>query len=511
MTEIVRQADRENFFSAARRPLPNRSRRFFIFAVTLLIAFGSIVRIRQYLAKTSFWRDEAFVVLNVRQLTARQLIGKLNWDQAAPPFFLWALKGMRSVAGENELSLRLVSVVCSLGALVVYAIVAVRSLPMPAAFLSIGLLCFGRRLIEYSAQVKQYSGDVLVSALILLIGVSQTDLPPQRRLARTAIFSAIAIWFSHTTAIVFGGVSLLLTLKSFRRGRMATLWALMWNALFALSLAMLYFVSIRKQHTPFLYDYWRDSLADWRHPGSIPMWLWRQGYDFLQTPYRWAGSLFAILLLLSLPWMIWRRRSETLTASLATLALLIVAAMADQYPLDGGRLTLFAMPQLFLLCGAGAALIWETLPVRWRPVWWLLPVALLGSGVALGAERLIHPQFQSHIRPAVAYVKVHRQPGEALVLAGVPSKTGSNHSGLNGRDLEALCYWPDPPPPVYLSLSSPDQIRQRSFWVLAAFGPDNLKDLQPVLARFRSVAVEQDDFIVKQGGCAYLFERAEKN
>jgi hypothetical protein len=110
----------------------------------------------------------------------------------------------------------------------------------------------------------------------------------------------------------------------------------------------------------------------------------------------------------------------------------------------------------------------------------------------------------------VAYVKAHRKPGEALVLAGVRSNVGLD-SAVKGRDLEALCYWPDPPPPLYISLSSPDQIAQRRFWVLAAFGPDNLKDLAPVLARFRAIAIERDHFIVTQGGCAYLFERATPN
>jgi hypothetical protein len=478
-------------------------------ATWVLLVFGTLVRVRQYAARTSFWRDEAFVVLNVRHLSIWQLMGKLKWDQAAPPLFLWALRGMRQVAGESELSLRLVALVCAVAGLIVFADLARRLLPAQAAFFAIGLLVLGRRLIEFSAEVKQYSGDVLVSALIVWAAIVRAGDSPARRLARVAIVAAIAVWFSHTAAIVFAGVGLVLTVRCLREGRRAALWAVLCDVLFLASFATLYIVSIRKQHTSFLYDYWATSFPPWHRPAGVPLWLAGKSFQFLQTPYRWAGSVFALLLVLSVAWAAARKRWESWALCAAPLAMLLLASMVKQYPFDGGgRLTLFLMPQLFLLCGAGAAFLLDVLPTGMRPLWWALPAALLGTGIAGGLSRLARPVYHSHIRPAVEYVKTHRRPGEAIVLVGEPFDSQPLESAFNGRHPEALCYWPDPPGPLYVELSSVRDITQKRFWVLAAFGPGDLKRFDPVLERFRAIAVERDRFIVAQGGGAFLFERA---
>ena len=46
-------------------------------AFIILFCLGVAGRARQYFARTSFWGDEAFVVMNVRLLTPLQLAGKL--------------------------------------------------------------------------------------------------------------------------------------------------------------------------------------------------------------------------------------------------------------------------------------------------------------------------------------------------------------------------------------------------------------------------------------------------
>ncbi|HZK80019.1 MAG TPA: hypothetical protein VFC46_03110, partial [Humisphaera sp.] len=83
--------------------------RFVKIAAVVLICLGAIFRLRQYLACTSFWGDEAFVVMNVRLHSPVQLLGKLNWDQAAPPLFLWTLKAISTVFGQGEYAMRSVS------------------------------------------------------------------------------------------------------------------------------------------------------------------------------------------------------------------------------------------------------------------------------------------------------------------------------------------------------------------------------------------------------------------
>ncbi|HZK80821.1 MAG TPA: hypothetical protein VFC46_07135, partial [Humisphaera sp.] len=390
-----------------------------------------------------------------------------------------------------------------------------RLLPGPAAVFSLCLFCLSRRLVEYAAEVKQYGGDATVAALLLLVALGRANLPAPRRLMHAAIFAAIAVWFSHPVSIVFGGVSAVLTISCLRMGRRATLIALASNALFTASFVALYLVSIRWQHTDYLFKYWRSAFPDWHNPLHVPGWIGHKLFEFLQTPYRWAGWVFVILILFATVRAIRRREVERWAACAATIALAIIAACARQYPFNGERLTLFLMPPLFLLVGAGAAEVWNILPREWRIAWWALPAAIFGTGFVQGIGRVVHPMYASNIRPAVRYVQDHRQPGEALLLTG--ERIGDMiQRPFDDRHQEALCYWPDPPAPLYTDMASLDEVRERRFWVLMTFDPGERKKsaagtdpkaLQSFLRDFRAIATEKDRFLDERGGAAYLFER----
>ncbi|HWE01087.1 MAG TPA: hypothetical protein VG326_01665 [Tepidisphaeraceae bacterium] len=490
-------------------------RRFLKIASIALVLIGALLRLRQYLARTSFWGDEAFIVRNIRLHSPMQLLGKLNWDQAAPPLFLWALKGISSVAGQGEYAMRSVSLTCSLLGLAVFAVLARRLLPGPAALFSVCLFCLARRLVEYAAEVKQYGGDATVAALLLLIALGWDGFSAQRRLMWAAAFSAIMVWFSHPVSIVFGGVSAALSISCLRSGRRATFIAFASNALFAASFIALYLASIRWQHTDYLFRYWRSAFPDWRHPSHFPGWLASRFYNFLQTPYRWAAPVFAAMIVLAAVRAIRRREIERWSACAAPIALAVVAACLRQYPFNGERLTLFLMPPLFLLVGAGAAEAWDILPKNLRVAWWAIPASLFATGLVQGIGRLIHPLYASNIRPAVRYVQAHRLAGDALLLTG--ERIGDfKQRPFNDRHQEALCYWPDPPPPLYTDIASLDEVHERRFWVLMTFDPVEQKKigagvdpraLQPFLADFRAIAVQKDCFLDERGGAAYLFER----
>ncbi|MDB5303525.1 MAG: hypothetical protein JWM97_1074 [Phycisphaerales bacterium] len=480
--------------------------RFLKIAAIILLCLGAAARLRQYQARASYWADEAFVLLNLRQLSPLQLVGKLNWDQAAPPLFLWALKGEMRLAGEGEYAMRFLPLAGSLLGIVIFGVLARRLLPGPAALFAFGLFALSRKLVEYSAELKQYGCDATVSALLMLIALGRPDWPPLKRLALTALFASVAVWFSHPVSVVFGGVGLVLTLSCWKRSRREALLAIACVAMFIASFAVLFFVSIRRQHTNFLYDFWQTAFPDWHHPAGVPAWLGRQAFEFLQTPYRWAATVFMLLLGAAVIWASRRREGERWMACGAPIAMAVVAALLRQYPFDGGRLTLFLMPPLFLLVGAGAALLWEVLPGNLRLFWWALPLALFGSAISWGGSRFVHPDYRSHIRPAVDYVKAHRRPGEALALTGT-SPGDHPQMAFNGRHLEALCYWPDPPEPLYMTIAGPEAIRERRFWVLTTFNPNNPRSLDAFLRQFRAVAAERERYVDVHGGAALLFER----
>src|ERR1700736_2625255 len=78
----------------------------------LVVLAGTGCRVAQFLANPSYWHDEALVVLNVMHKTAPQLLGRLDYAQAAPPLFLIAERGMLLAFGPNEYALRSISLAC---------------------------------------------------------------------------------------------------------------------------------------------------------------------------------------------------------------------------------------------------------------------------------------------------------------------------------------------------------------------------------------------------------------
>ena len=76
-------------------------------------------------------------------------------------------------------------------------------------------------LIDYAAQVKQYSCDVCVGLLlgwmaIRIIAATSTSGQKMRWMALT-LSGAIGIWFSHPAIFVLGGIGLTLLFASVQK------------------------------------------------------------------------------------------------------------------------------------------------------------------------------------------------------------------------------------------------------------------------------------------------------
>ncbi len=483
------------------------SRHRWILIGVLIVLAGGVCRVRQFAARQSFWNDEAFIVLNVINRPARQLLGRLEYDQAAPPVFLWIERMMAVRFGASEYALRAQALICGIVGLSLFAVIAFRVLPPAAALCGIAFMAFCDKLVQYCVEVKQYSGDMMVATLLVLIALRSTaNQSPSRRLLKTAIVASLLLWFSHTTAIIFGGISAVLLVSTLRlESRRDLLRWLAGNVLFAASLGALYFLSIRRQHTDFLYTFWAPDFPDLHRPLS---WLIVHVYKLFDFPYPFAGGWVLCLSTAGAFWLYRRGKFEVAGFCLAPIALTAVAAFARQYPLNGSRLTLFLIPSILLLSAAGIGFVLDVLPqnVKWLGV--AAAVPLLAMGLGEQSYRLARPRYRSHIRPAIEYVQSHRQPGDAVYNAGTGDLPSRNGSGA--RHLEILCYWPHPDPPFYMEWEPAESIPHRRFWLVFAFRPGQGDRLTKALIKdAQQVAIERDRFITPHGGAAFLFEKKD--
>ena len=69
-------------------------------------------------------------------------------------------------------------------------------------------------MLDHAAEFKQYSGDVLVSVVLLVLAVGCERWVWWRRLLAVSVATAGLMWFSETAVFVFAGVSLAMLLET---------------------------------------------------------------------------------------------------------------------------------------------------------------------------------------------------------------------------------------------------------------------------------------------------------
>ncbi|HXE53355.1 MAG TPA: glycosyltransferase family 39 protein [Tepidisphaeraceae bacterium] len=470
------------------------------------IGLGAGLRLRQYLARASFFSDEASLILNFRTHTAAELMRHLDYRQAAPPVFLWVGRAMYLHFGPSEYALRLLPLLGGIAALVLFGLLAWKVLPPAPAVFAVACFATCENLINFCGELKQYSTDVFAAVLLLAaFFLWSRTRTPARRLLQLALITSALIWLSHPSIIIFAALAIILLWASLRRGRWAFLAAAVACLPVAISFGVLYLVSIRHLHDPFLFQFWSGGFPDWSRPIAFPLWLLQQTYELVNTPYLGLGALFIVLTAVATIAAYRRKQPELLVAGLGPLALTAIAACAHQYPYNGSRLTLFLFPGLFLMVASGAAALRNGLPRPWCRFWWVATLPVLGMGLAQGGYHAIHPHYLSHIRPVVQYVRERLQPGEAIYLLGEP---GPPRGPLlaPGFHNEFLAYWPDPPAVVHTHLESVQDIHERRFWIVLAYRPHVTRTVQ-LFDRVREVADSVGKpFIVKEGAAACLFE-----
>ena len=84
-----------------------RTERAFVW--TLWSAFllaGISFRLIQFFAARSLWLDESMLALNVASRSLGDLLRPLDYNQVAPPLYLWLARISILAAGTNEMALR---------------------------------------------------------------------------------------------------------------------------------------------------------------------------------------------------------------------------------------------------------------------------------------------------------------------------------------------------------------------------------------------------------------------
>jgi hypothetical protein len=373
-----------------------------------LLALGAALRLRPYAACPSYWYDEAYLLLNVRDASFLGLLGPLRDDQAAPPLFLWALRGLYLLAGGSEWCMRLPALAAAAAGLFAMVPLARRAVGRRAAVWAVAFCALAHHAAAHAAEVKPYALDFLLTQLVLLAALRCR--PAGRGRAALAVLAVLGPWASYPSVFVLGGAGLALWARALRRPR-RLLFPAVWSALFGASVFVLWLTAARFQANAGLRAFWAGSFLDLSSPDAAVAWV---GRCLVEVGNYGTREMGGPLLLLALAGAASLRRAPRRVLLLAGPLLLALAASALRvYPL-GGRLLFFLTPCVWLLAARGAGALVRRAPARCRGWAAALPAVLL-LPAALWASRLlvvVTPRCQ--FREAFAHVAARRGPNDVL-------------------------------------------------------------------------------------------------
>jgi hypothetical protein len=337
----------------------------------IMVATGVFLRILEYSDGRELYRDEMDLRANLVGLAFFDFHTPLVQWQLAPPGFLAVERLMILLPLHFRFAARLVPFICSIASMFLMRSVARRYVTGAAVPIAVGLFALTDWMLYYSVELKQYSSDVALTLMALLLAdgaMRSLQGPPLAKSRRDffglAAFGAIGVWFSHPLALVLAGVGtyLILNAVSRRDWRRALAFAAM-SLTWALNFAGCYLISQRiVSKDDFLDRWWAFAFLPFppRSLADLEKIFWQSinvvnSPSGIVTPLGVLPSAFigAGLFLLG-AWSLGRRWKGGLFLLVSPILFALAASMLHRYPFHG-RLLLFLIPSVHLLVAQGAA------------------------------------------------------------------------------------------------------------------------------------------------------------
>ncbi|HKS40656.1 MAG TPA: hypothetical protein VJX74_08555 [Blastocatellia bacterium] len=340
-------------------------------------AFAVIVAgAMRYVAQPSFWLDEAFVAVSLREPSPQIIFAQLEYGQYFPRLYLACIAAIRELFGYHIWPLRLLPFLCFVIATVFWArLLEKRSRHLATLALFGAALLVGTSFwLDQAIQLKQYTFDVLLALIPFLISdefFKETIVDGKRKTLLIAL--ALGCLLSYTYPFAIGARVLGWYLHRGRREG----WHVKTSAVIMLAVAMtLGLITVWLTDHRFNFNdraaylaYWNDCILSSCFEQGVGLaarlitkFLW--GWHGRQPPVT-AGMV--ILQILGIYWVIkrWKARDKTEDASwgsrsMGSIILLfgvILASGLVDYPICGGRTVLFTQIHTQILALEGALFI----------------------------------------------------------------------------------------------------------------------------------------------------------
>ncbi len=374
-------------------------------SITILV-YGALLRLLVYFQNRSLFIDEANLARNYIEKTLLALWQPLSYEQYAPPIFSSIQKICWWVFGNQEFSLRLFPLVSGLLALFLFYKLCRYFLPLKIAVYPLALFAVSETFIRYSTEIKQYSTDMMLTLVLLLLAL---HIAPSKLLGKTktgywllwAIVGAVAVWFSMPSIFVLAAIGAYYGLSFIQQKNSKALLPLVFTgAIWLISFGLYYFQILaadigsdylQKAHEGNFLPFPPLSMADLKTTQNILHQIIRTTIGVTALAIVWG----IICWLLGMYQLIKTQQLKSLLILLPIVFCWAASAM-HQYSLMP-RLSLFYIPLLMLLIGVGANWLLAKSKVPLKILW--LALMLISVGGAKSYQYLYKPYQLEELKP----------------------------------------------------------------------------------------------------------------
>jgi hypothetical protein len=396
--------------------------RWFVWLVVLAVVLAGLLR---YVKQPSFWLDEAFVAVSLKQASVQAIFSRLEYGQYFPRLYLLLIAALREAFGYRIWAVRLLPFLCFVTATGLWAkwLLKRSGAVFVAALLSAAFLLGASYWLDQAIQLKPYTFDVGFGLMPFLLGDDfYKKTFAEGRGKWMLLVLALPCAFSYTYPLSLGAR---LAGWYLYRGRRAG-WRIQPSAiaLFAvaslLALTSIYLTDHRFnfQDREAYLVYWSDCLLRvqfQKGPGSglrlIAKFLWGwHGRQPLVT------LVMVPLQIIGVYWVIrrWRKAEGDSqqqawgSRSLGSLGLLlgvIAASLFANYPLCAGRVTLFAQAHTQILALEGALFAWTVLKKqRLRAILFTVLIGILLFHSGREYLRFVKTEPAENLNPVLPFI-----------------------------------------------------------------------------------------------------------
>lgn len=385
----------------------------------VIVAIGILLRLVFYFQNRCLFIDEANVARNIFERSFAGLTRPLNYEQYAPPVFLWIIKCFVVLFGYGEYAFRLFPLVCGCTALWLMYRAARRYSATIAIWYPISIMATGFIYIRYSAELKQYMSDAAVTLTLLLLVMRYpiTEMRAQRFFVSWASIGSVAIWLSMSSIFVLAGIGAFHVYTGHRAKK--HMWPLLacLGAVWLVQFVIYYMVMLRPQiGSGYLQECHKDHFLYLIPHTSHDL---AHNMDVLVKVLAAMGGKWAIPVALHIMALImgvvrlYKRRDASLLLLVLPILLTILAAARHQYALTP-RLVLFLMPLLLLIISAGLS---ELLTSRYLAVRVLVVGAAFFSVYKSSAFQLLYTRMDNEeITTSMGFLQRRNIKGDKLYV-----------------------------------------------------------------------------------------------